>query len=48
MCLILTLSCDGLAGKMAQVELEVWSDVENPLVGERGATAVFGPQRALR
>lgn len=42
-----TLSCDVLVGKMAQVELEVWSDVENPLVGERGATAVFGPQKGV-
>ena len=36
-----------LRGKLADVVLEVWSDVENPLTGERGATAVFGPQKGV-
>jgi glycerate kinase len=30
---------------MDGVSLEVWSDVENPLIGPQGATAVFGPQK---
>ncbi|NWK76792.1 glycerate kinase [Aquitalea sp. LB_tupeE] len=42
-----TLSCDALPGRLAQVKLEVWSDVENPLAGEQGATAVFGPQKGV-
>lgn len=41
------LNIDGLAGVMAGVSLEVWSDVENPLTGPQGATAVFGPQKGV-
>ncbi|MGL6070154.1 glycerate kinase [Craterilacuibacter sp.] len=33
---------------LAGVGIEVWSDVDNPLVGERGASAVFGPQKGLQ
>ncbi|WP_374556468.1 glycerate kinase [Aquitalea pelogenes] len=42
-----TLACEPLRGKTAQVKLEIWSDVENPLTGEQGATAVFGPQKGV-
>ncbi|WP_373820176.1 glycerate kinase [Glaesserella sp.] len=31
--------------RLAQVEIEVACDVNNPLCGERGASAVFGPQK---
>ena len=33
---------------LAGVRLVVLTDVKNPLVGERGALAVFGPQKGLR
>jgi glycerate kinase len=35
----------GLDPRLGQVELLVASDVDNPLVGPRGAAAVFGPQK---
>src|SRR5438270_435001 len=35
----------GLDPRLAEVELLVASDVDNPLVGPRGAAAVFGPQK---
>ncbi len=34
--------------RLARVDLEVACDVDNPLLGERGATAVFGPQKGVR
>ncbi len=37
----------GLGPRLAGVDLEVWSDVDNPLLGEQGATAVFGPQKGV-
>ncbi|MBM0867419.1 glycerate 2-kinase [Staphylococcus auricularis] len=33
--------------RLADVEITVASDVSNPLLGERGATAVYGPQKGL-
>ncbi|TSB44732.1 glycerate kinase [Alkalicoccobacillus porphyridii] len=30
---------------LAQAKIEVASDVENPLLGENGATAIYGPQK---
>lgn len=35
----------GLDPRLAQVELLVACDVDNPLTGPRGATAVYGPQK---
>ncbi|MEM7682539.1 MAG: glycerate kinase [Planctomycetota bacterium] len=35
----------GLDARLQGVRLEVWCDVDNPLVGERGAARVFGPQK---
>lgn len=37
----------GLDPRLAGVQLEVWSDVGNPLCGPQGASAVFGPQKGL-
>lgn len=34
-----------LGGRIALPEIVVACDVDNPLLGERGATAVFGPQK---
>lgn len=37
----------GLDPRLADCELVVLSDVDNPLCGEQGATAVFGPQKGV-
>ncbi|MCQ4273223.1 glycerate kinase [Pseudomonas kuykendallii] len=39
------LDLDGLDARLAQVQVEVAADVDNPLCGPRGASAVFGPQK---
>lgn len=35
----------GLDPRLSQVEFEVACDVDNPLCGENGASAIFGPQK---
>ncbi len=42
-----TASCDlaGLDPRLASVDLRVACDVSNPLLGARGAAAVYGPQK---
>jgi glycerate kinase len=37
----------GLDARLEVTKLELWSDVTNPLLGEQGATAVFGPQKGV-
>lgn len=39
------LDVAGLDARLAQVSVEVAADVDNPLCGPRGASAVFGPQK---
>jgi glycerate kinase len=39
------ISMDGLDPRVRDVEIVVASDVDNPLVGERGAAAVYAPQK---
>ncbi|CAO1667998.1 Glycerate kinase [Halomonas sp. NYA30] len=39
------LTLDGLDPRLAGLALEAAVDVDNPLLGVRGATAVFGPQK---
>ena len=39
------IDATGLDPRLADTELVVASDVDNPLVGARGAAAVFGPQK---
>jgi glycerate kinase len=39
------VSLDGLDARLAEVELAVACDVTNPLLGERGAAATYGPQK---
>jgi glycerate kinase len=34
--------------RLADARITVMSDVNNPLCGERGATAIFGPQKGVR
>jgi glycerate 2-kinase len=38
-------SLDGLHPRLREADIVVASDVDNPLVGERGAAAVYGPQK---
>ena len=40
-----TVSLDGLDPRLATVELRIACDVTNPLLGERGAAATYGPQK---
>ena len=39
------IELDGLDPRLAQVEILVAADVDNPLCGPRGASHVFGPQK---
>ena len=38
----------GLDRRLSEAAITIMSDVNNPLCGERGATAVFGPQKGVR
>ncbi|EHJ92992.1 glycerate kinase [Vreelandella boliviensis] len=40
-----SLDLEGLDPRLAKLTLEAAVDVDNPLLGERGASAVFGPQK---
>lgn len=40
-----TLRLEGLDPRLASLKVEAAVDVDNPLLGERGASAVFGPQK---
>jgi glycerate 2-kinase len=40
-----TVDLDGLDPLLANVELRIACDVTNPLLGERGAAATYGPQK---
>ena len=39
-------AADSIRGS-AQTSITIMSDVNNPLCGERGATAIFGPQKGV-
>ncbi|HDL5699560.1 TPA: glycerate kinase [Mannheimia haemolytica] len=39
------IDLSSLDSRLKQVEFEVACDVDNPLCGERGASAIFGPQK---
>jgi len=38
----------GLDARLGECAITIMSDVNNPLCGERGATAIFGPQKGVR
>lgn len=40
-----SIDLSGVHRRLAQVRLELASDVDNPLTGEHGAAAVYGPQK---
>lgn len=39
---------EGLDPRLAEVDITVLNDVDNPLTGPQGAAAVFGPQKGLK
>ena len=39
------IEADGLAPGLAEVQIQVACDVENPTLGSNGAAAIFGPQK---
>ncbi len=39
------IDLEGLDPRLAQVRFEIAADVNNPLCGEHGASAIFGPQK---
>jgi glycerate kinase len=41
----LVVNLDGMDPRLAEVDLRIASDVTNPLLGETGAAAVYGPQK---
>lgn len=41
------VDASGLDPRLAKAQIIVMSDVNNPLTGERGATAIFGPQKGV-
>ncbi|WP_206952165.1 glycerate kinase family protein [Trinickia acidisoli] len=41
------IDASGLDARLAQASFVAMSDVDNPLTGEHGATAVFGPQKGV-
>ncbi|MGY2463637.1 glycerate kinase [Vreelandella sulfidaeris] len=45
LCQLACLELDGLDPRLARLTLEAAVDVDNPLLGERGASAIFGPQK---
>ncbi|MBW3090537.1 glycerate kinase [Bifidobacterium miconisargentati] len=42
---LVTIDSSGLDPRIAETEILIASDVTNPLVGPKGASAVFGPQK---
>ncbi|QXZ08466.1 glycerate kinase [Comamonas sp. Y33R10-2] len=40
-----SIDMSGLDKRLAECQIEVACDVDNPLTGERGASAIFGPQK---
>lgn len=42
---IVTIDLTGLDARLKDVQIEVACDVDNPLTGQRGASAIFGPQK---
>ena len=37
-----------LDSRLAEAQFTIACDVDNPLIGERGATAIFGPQKGIK
>jgi glycerate kinase len=44
---IARLDATAIGGRLRDVEISIMSDVDNPLCGAMGATAIFGPQKGV-
>ena len=44
---VVKIDLNGLDARLGQCRLTILSDVDNPLTGPQGATAVFGPQKGV-
>ena len=44
---LISVDVTGLDSRLADCEITLLSDVNNPLTGEHGATAIFGPQKGV-
>ena len=44
---LISVDVTGLDARLAECEITLLSDVNNTLTGERGATAIFGPQKGV-
>ncbi len=44
---LISVDVTGLDARLADCEITLLSDVNNTLIGERGATAIFGPQKGV-
>lgn len=44
---LISVDVTGLDARLAECEITLLSDVNNPLTGVRGATAIFGPQKGV-
>ena len=42
------VDASALDARLGEARITILSDVDNPLCGERGATAIFGPQKGVR
>jgi glycerate 2-kinase len=45
---LFAVDAGALDPRLGQTSITIMSDVNNPLCGERGATAIFGPQKGVR
>lgn len=45
---VAAIDSDGVFPKLNQATVKIINDVKNPLCGEQGAAAVFGPQKGLK
>jgi glycerate kinase len=45
---VATVDLSGLDARLASIDLAIACDVDNPLTGEHGAAAIYGPQKGAR
>ncbi|WP_147535158.1 glycerate kinase [Bacillus marasmi] len=45
LCDLASINISGFDPRLANIKIEVACDVDNPLTGEKGASAIFGPQK---
>jgi glycerate kinase len=45
---VASVDLSGLDGRLASIDFAIACDVDNPLTGEQGAAAIYGPQKGAR